>query len=180
MIPKIVHMVLFQVVWFVCVLSGKHQRPEIAVAASILMVWVGLRTTGSRPLEMLRLLGAVVVVGFVADSLNLVIGVFALNGTPRYPHVCPLWLAALWAAFGTTLRGPLSWLAGRYWLSAALGSVAGAGSYLAGARLGAVTLNPDWLFSTAVLVVMWAALMPLLIWLAHGGCLAPRQQEKAS
>jgi hypothetical protein len=111
------------------------------------------------------------------DSANLWLGVLAQNGSPRFPYLCPLWLAALWAAFGTTLRSSLSWLAGRYWLSAGLGALAGAGSYVAGAKLGAATLNPDRLYSIAVLAVTWAALMPLLVWLAHGRQARSRKQE---
>jgi hypothetical protein len=70
--------------------------------------------------------------------------------------------------FGTTLRGSLSWLVGRYALAAVLGAVAGPLSYLDGAKLGAVTLHPSRAFSIAALAVGWAVVMPLLVWLAHG------------
>ena len=168
MTRKIINFALFQVVWFACVLSGKHQLPLVALAASVAIVAVSLWMQSGRRLANLRLLGLVAVIGFCVDSLNLRLGVFALNDSPVLPYLCPVWLVALWAAFGTTLRGSLSWLAGRYWLSAALGAVAGAASYLAGAKLGAVALNPDRAFSTTVLVITWALILPLLVWLAHG------------
>ena len=57
----------------------------------------------------------------------------------------------MWAMFGTTLRGSLSWLAGRYGLAALLGAVAGTLSYLGGAKLGAVTMHPNRAFSVAAL-----------------------------
>ena len=177
MIRKIVNFALFDVGWLVIVLAGKHGRTLEAVAAAMVVVGVNLWTLDGKRLEYLRLLGLVMLIGFVVDSANLLFGVFALNGSPRFPYLCPLWLAALWAAFGTTLRSSLCWLAGRYWLSAVLGAVAGAASYLAGARLGAVTLNPNRIISTAVLAATWALLMPLLVWLAHGRRARPREQE---
>jgi hypothetical protein len=79
--------------------------------------------------------------GFCVDSVHLRAGVFALLGEPRFPFLRPPWLVALWALFGTTLRGSLGWLAGRYRLSAALGAVGGALSYVGGTKLGAVTLG---------------------------------------
>jgi hypothetical protein len=100
--------------------------------------------------------------------VNLYFGVFALIGDPRFPYLCPVWLVALWAMFGTTLRGSLSALAGRYGLAAVLGAVAGPLSYLGGAKLGAVTLHPNRAVSIAALAVGWSVVMPLLVWLAHG------------
>ena len=177
MIRKIINFALFDVAWLVIVLAGKHGRELEAVAAVGVVVGVNLWMLDGKRLEYLRLLGLIVVIGFCVDSANLFVGVFALNGAPRFPYLCPLWLALLWGAFGTTLRSSLSWLAGRYWLSAVLGTVTGTGSYLAGATLGAVTLNPNRLFSTAVLAGTWAVIMPLLVWLAHGRPARSRKQE---
>lgn len=177
MIRKIVNFALFDVGWLVIVLAGKHGRPLAALAAAGVIVGVNLWMLDGKRLEYLRLLGLIVLLGVGVDSANLLCGVFALNGAPRFPYLCPLWLAVLWAAFGTTLRSSLSWLAGRYWLSAVLGAVAGTVSYVAGAKLGAVTLNPNQLFSTVVLAGTWAVIMPLLIWLAHGRQAPPKTQE---
>lgn len=167
MILKLANVALFQAVWLVCILAGKHHRPLAAVTAAMVAVGVSLwRLDGGR-LAALRLWGLVAAVGFCVDSANLLMGVFALHGPSRFPYLCPLWLLALWVAFGTTLRGPLSWLAGRYWLSAVLGAVAGPASYAGGARLGAAALAPNRVFSIAALAVTWALVMPLLVWLAH-------------
>lgn len=168
MIRKIINFAVFDVGWLVCVLSGKHDRPWLAAVATAVVVGANLWMLDGRRLEYLRLLGLVLLIGVCVDSANLLMGVFAVTGSTRFPYLCPLWLAALWVAFGTTLRGSLSWLAGRYGLSAVLGAVAGPASYAGGASLGAATLAPNRVFSIAVLAVTWALLMPLLVWLAHG------------
>ena len=165
---KILNFVLFQAGWFACVLGGAHGMPVAAVAAAGAVIGVSLRWFSVDRMSDVRLFLAVALIGFCVDTMHLRFGGFALIGDPRFPHLCPLWLVALWAMFGTTLRGSLSWLAGRYGLAALLGAVAGPLSYLGGAKLGAVTLHPNRAFSIAALAVGWAVVMPLLVWLAHG------------
>ena len=132
---------MFQTAWFSCVLSGAHQTPLIAVAVASAVIAISLRMGRGNLCADLRLLAVVGGIGFCIDSMNLLAGVFALNGSPWPMFICPPWLVLIWIVFGTTLRSSLGWLAGRYWLSAALGAVAGAPSYFAGAKLGAVTMD---------------------------------------
>lgn len=168
MMRKLLNFVLFQAGWFACVYAGAQGRPDAAAAAAGAVVVANLVWFSSDRIRDLRLLTAVALVGFCVDTVHLRFGVFALTGTPRFPHLCPLWLVALWAMFGTTLRGSLSWLAGRYGLAALLGAVAGPLSYLGGVKIGAATLHPNRVFSIAALAIGWAVAMPLLVWLAHG------------
>ena len=169
MLPKILNFALFQAGWFACVLGGAHGVPLAAVAAAGAVIGVSLRWFSVDRMSDARLFLAVALIGFCVDTVHLRFGVFALIGDPRFPHLCPLWLVALWAMFGTTLRGSLSWLAGRYGLAALLGGVAGTLSYLGGAKLGAVTLHANRAFSIPSLAVGWTVVMPLLVWLAHSG-----------
>jgi hypothetical protein len=168
MVRKILNFAMLDVCWLACVLGGARGMPGAAVAAASAVVGVHLGWPGVNRAGELRLLLSVTLVGFCMDSANLWMGVFSLIDAPRFPYLCPLWLAALWAAFGTSLRTSLSWLAGRYVLAALLGAVAGPLSYLGGAKLGAVTMHPNRAFSIAALAVGWAVMMPLLVWLAHG------------
>ena len=168
MIHKILNFALFQAGWFACVLGGANGMPLAAVAAAGVVIGVSLCWSSGERTGDVRLFLAVALIGFCVDTVNLRFGVFALIGAPRFPHLCPLWLVALWAMFGTTLRGSLSWLAGRYGLAALLGAVAGPLSYLGGAKLGAVTMHSNRAFGVAALAVGWAVVMPLLVWLAHG------------
>jgi hypothetical protein len=168
MMRKMLNFVLFQTGWFACVLAGAHGVSVAAVAAAGVVMGVSLWWFSANRVSDAGLFLAVALIGFCVDTVHLRLGVFALIGDPRFSHLCPLWLVALWAMFGTTLRGSLSWLTGRYWLAALLGAVAGPLSYLGGAKLGAVTLHPNRAFSVAALAVGWAFVMPLLIRLAHG------------
>jgi len=167
MLPKILNFALFQAGWFACVLGGAHGMPVAAVATAMVVIGLNLWWSGGDRLSDLRLLAAVALIGFCVDTVHLRLGVFSLIGDPRFPHLCPVWLVALWAVFGTALRGSLGWLAGRYWLSALLGAVGGPLSYVSGARMGAVTLHPNRVFSVAAFAIAWALVTPLLIWLAH-------------
>ncbi len=168
MLDKLLNFALFQAGWFACVLGGAHGMPVAAVAAAGAVIGLSLLWFSTHRSRDVQLLLAVALIGFCVDSLHLRLGVFALIGAPRFPHLCPLWLIALWAMFGTTLRGSLSWLADRYGLATLLGAVAGPMSYLGGAKLGAVTLHPNRFFCMAALALGWAVVMPLLVRLAHG------------
>jgi hypothetical protein len=106
-------------------------------------------------------------VGTVIDSLHAAWGVVSFHVNQPFPWICPLWMSALWMIFATTLRGALSWLAGRYGLAFLLGAMAGPGSYYAGARLGAIGLNENLAFSLTVLAGVWAMALPGLFWLSR-------------
>ena len=115
-------------------------------------------------------------IGNFADKMAYLFDMPALEASAKFADqnwyytlkAGPVWLLALWAMFATALRGPLAWLSGRYVLSALLGAVFAAPNYFAGARLGAVVINPSGCYSVLVLALSWAAAMPLLVWLAHG------------
>ncbi|MCX6997451.1 MAG: DUF2878 domain-containing protein [Kiritimatiellaeota bacterium] len=176
---RILNFALFQAGWFAAILTAASGRPAAALAVAGAAVGLSLWQFSVDRMRDLRLVMAVALIGFCLDTAQLRLGVFALAGAPRFPHLCPLWLAALWALLGTTLRGSLSWLAGRYWLSAILGAVAGPLSYLGGARLGAATLPVNHAFSVAALAVAWAVAMPLFVWLAHGSRFLGRTSQEA-
>ena len=168
MTRKLLNFALFQAGWFAIILAAADGRPGMASAAAAAAAGANWWLFSADRMNDLRLLLAVVAIGFALDSLHLRLGVFALAGASRFPHLCPWWLAGLWGLLGTTLRASLSWLAHRYLLAALLGGVAGPLSYLGGARLGAATLHPNRTFSLLALAAGWAAVMPLLVWLAHG------------
>lgn len=179
MIHKILNFALFQAGWFVSVLTASHGRPFVAFATATAAVGLSLWWFSADRAGDLRLLLAVALIGFCIDTVHLHLGVFSLVGSPRFPHLCPLWLAALWGLLGVILRGSLNWLAGRFWLAALLGAVAGPLSYLGGAKLGAASLPANRAFSVAALAIAWAVVMPLFVWLAHGSRFLGRTSQEA-
>lgn len=60
----------------------------------------------------------------------------------------------------------LHWLAHRPALAVAVGAVGGPLAYLAGARLGAVTLRPTEAGALVAIALEWAVALPLLLFLA--------------
>jgi hypothetical protein len=70
-------------------------------------------------------------------------------------------MVSLWMAFATTLNHSLRWLASRPWVAALAGAIGGPLAYLAGAKLGALTLAAP---TPALILIagLWAVAMGLL------------------
>jgi hypothetical protein len=155
---------IFQAGWFATVLGAANGAPWLGPVAVLAAVVVHLRTANDAGAE-LRLLGSAVALGLVADSLLLATGWIAYPNGSWVPGLAPYWIITLWALFATTLNVSMRWMAGRYLLAAVFGAVGGPLSYLAGARLGAMSFVDTGAAVTA-LAIGWALAMPLLMWLA--------------
>ena len=74
----------------------------------------------------------------------------------RQGGFAPSWILALWLGFALTVNHSLGWLQEKPWLAALLAALFAPVSYLAGERLGAVTVaNPSGLLLVSV---AWCAL----------------------
>lgn len=172
-----INFLAFQVCWFACVLGAAWGMP-----------WVGTTLVGGAlcwhlaqcgaPAREAALLLVVTLLGTTLDSILLSLGWVEFDGGLVRSGIAPHWMMALWAIFATTLNASLSWLRRSPWLAALCGAVGGPLSYLAGERLGALTLvnSAD---ALPVLALGWALLTPLLSWLGHrlGGYLPSRQRQ---
>ena len=164
---------LFQAGWWACVLSAAHHRAAqaaLALAAAVAMLVV-IHVAPLRTLLLALyclLLGAIIESAFVASHVTAYPGSMA-----SMPGHAPLWMAGLWALFSTTLDVSLSWLKGRALLGSTLGAAAGALSYAAGARLGALVLPSR--YSLWAIAAVWALVLPLLVEFAN----RPQRAEPA-
>lgn len=127
----------YQLSWFAVILGAAHDRAWAGVLVALLVTAVHL-SRWRDPLEP-RLIGIAVVLGLLVDSS------LALTGQVRFESAWPLelapyWMLALWLAFATTLNHSLRWLMQRPVASALAGAFGGPLAYLAGAKLGALTL----------------------------------------
>lgn len=148
---------LFQVGWFACILGGNL----IALSSAIIILlchWFFI----SKDLAEWRVIALIAFVGIVIDSALFAAGFFS-DGSQRV--IAPLWLMCLWVIFPTTLKHSFVWLHQRPLLAIVLGAIAGPLSYLAGIKLGAVSLGIGQLWAMLVLGVIWAVLFPVSIWL---------------
>jgi hypothetical protein len=155
---------LFQAAWFTTVLGAANGMPWMGPVAVLAVVGVHLRQIRRPGMELRLILGAVLL-GLVADSLILATGWIAYPNGRWIPGLAPYWIVALWALFATTLNVSMRWMHGRHVLAAVFGAVGGPLSYLAGAKLGAMSfLSPAPAF--IALALLWSMAMPLLVRLA--------------
>lgn len=141
--------VLFQIGWFTCVL----ERSWLAVGVTVGILCVHVLYVRAPRREWLAV-GLIAGAGITQDIVLIQLGVLRFDTHP-WP---PLWMLCMWLLFATTLNHSLRWLAERGWLASLLGAVAGPLSYLAGERLGAVSVNHDRL---PILALAWAITLPL-------------------
>jgi hypothetical protein len=154
----------FQAGWWAVVLTAAAGRPLVGMAGvAVLLAWHLLRVRPYR--SELILIGLTAIAGLAFESLLQATGWVAFTGGGLASWLAPLWMAALWANFATTLNVSLRPLRGRPWLAAGLGAVGGPAAYWGGAELGAMTFH-DLGAGLAALGLAWALLTPLLLALA--------------
>lgn len=170
---NLANFVLFQLVWFACVLWAAQGHPTWGVAAGAALLPLNLVfvPAGHRAREVLLWLG-VGVLGFALDSgLHTadLVG-FPDHALPsdaaHWQHLAPPWIVVLWVAVGTMLRSSLRWLHHRLGLAALLGAVGGPLSFWSGVRLDA-TLMPAGVASVAALSIEYAVVFPILLAVAR-------------
>jgi len=109
------------------------------------------------------LLAGVGVLGFTLDTALGLAGILVYEPVgAAVTWLCPLWLAALWVNFATSLNHCLGWLKGRPWLAAGFGAVGGPVAYYTGTRFDAISFGTGAWTAIAVLAVVWGLLIPAL------------------
>jgi len=160
-----VNFIAFQVGWFACILGASSGMPWIGVLVGLIVIALHLFSV-DKPAKELSLIVYALVIGIVLDSL------LVMSGWLNYPNgivlsgMAPYWILMLWALFASTLNISMRWMHGKYWVAAIFGAVGGPLSYLAGARLGAVTFT-EMQPALLALALGWALAMPCLIRLAR-------------
>jgi Protein of unknown function (DUF2878) len=153
-----------QLGWYACALGAARGRPWIGLVTVGVYLVVHVCWSPDRWRE-LALIARVGLLGTAIDSFQKQTGLLAYASDAAPSWLCPLWITALWALFGSSLTTSLGWLRDRYGLAALLGAVFGPLSFMAGARLNAVTF-PRGPLSAIALALVWGSVMPLLVWMA--------------
>jgi hypothetical protein len=153
-----------EVGWVACVSGAANGMPWLGPLVVLVLVAMHLHWS-KRPSQEVRLLISAVLIGLVADSLLVFTGLVSYPTGTWIEGLAPYWILAMWAMFATTLNVSMKWLRNRNVLAVVLGGVFGPLAYLAGEKLGAITLIETELALVA-LAVIWAISMPLLVWLA--------------
>lgn len=151
----------FQVAWFAIVLSAAAEQPSLGVGVVALFTAVHLYLAEKPVAEGVFLL-LVGLLGWLWESLVLGTGLIHYTATRGDELMAPIWIAALWLNFGSTLNFSLLWLQGRTALAAVFGAVGGPLAFFAGEKLGAVSFSNSGLI-LIIISIGWLILTPLLL-----------------
>jgi Protein of unknown function (DUF2878) len=161
---QLANFVLFQAAWFAAVLGAAHGLP-LAGTACIAAAIAWHLAVSARPAQEARLVALACLIGFVVESAVVMQGHIGYPSGQPDPRFAPYWIVALWGLLAIALNVTMRWLRGRWWLAAVLGAIAGPMSFAGGVRLGGAQFV-DASAALAKLAIVWAVLMPVLVWLA--------------
>jgi hypothetical protein len=152
---------LYQVGWFACILGAAWHWPltgfGIAVVLTAAHVWLAADRTIEARLVLLALGCGVAVEAFQVWS-----GTYHFTSGALISWISPPWLLAMWAQFATTFRFSMRGLMAHPARAAVFGVLGGPIAFLAGERLGAVTLPLPLAMGLLRLAVTWGVALYLL------------------
>lgn len=155
------NLVLFQIGWLACVLSGAARRPWIGALVAVSIVGVHLLRADRREPE-IKLILIAVVIGAAFDSLLVWQAWLRYPSGILVPNTAPYWIVLMWGLFATILNISLRWLRGRWVIAALAGAAGGPLAYYGGHRLGALEFG-DVTAAVLALSVGWAIFTPVLM-----------------
>lgn len=157
----ILNFAAFQIGWFSSVIGGAQQMPWLGPLAVLIAIAIHFYLA-RRPMQELLLILSCACIGAAFDSLLVASGWVEYKSGLLSESLAPYWIITLWMLFATTLNVSMRWLRGRDALAMVFGLIGGPLSYLAGQKLGGITLvnEPAALLA---LGIGWAAIMPVLL-----------------
>lgn len=156
---------VFQAGWFASILSAANGMPWTAALSALAVVAAHLWLTQDFQAE-LKLMLAAGLIGAIWENALALAGWTVFQDGKLIANTAPLWMVAQWMLFATTLNLSLSWLKPRLAVAALFGAIGAPLSYLAGERLGALSM-PQHQEALIALALGWAVLTPLLVLLAR-------------
>ena len=161
----LVNLCLYQTGWFACVLGAAMGHPWTGAGTALFLLTVHLLLCRERRKEILTV-SCIALGGTLIDSVQAFSGVLVFLSGYWTQWVVPFWITVMWLQFATLFHFALSWLSGRYFLSAVLGSIGGPLAYLTGERLGAAIFPCSFRFSYTVLAIVWFFVLPGCVFIA--------------
>jgi Protein of unknown function (DUF2878) len=152
---QLINYTLYQTGWFACVLGASWQRPLTGLAIATGLTAIHLALVPNRATE-IRLVLLTASIGTIIEVGQLAAGTYRFASGMLVDWLPPLWLLAMWAQFATTFRFSLRRVMVRPQWAAVFGALGGPTAFLAGERLGAVTLLPPLASGLLRLSLAWA------------------------
>lgn len=157
----LINILLFQIGWFACVLSGATQRPWIGALIATLIIAIHVAWAPFREAE-LKLLLIALGIGAVWDSILVQLDWLQYSSGILIPYTAPYWIVIMWGLFATILNVSLRWLRERWCVAAMFGAIGGPLAYYGGHRLGALEFG-DESMALMALAIGWAIFTPILL-----------------
>lgn len=151
----LINYAIYQIGWFACVLGAASQRPWTGLVFAMILVGVHLALSEERSLEV-GLVVLATAVGAVVEMIQIAAGTYRFTSRMLTDALPPPWLLAMWAQFATTFRFSLRSVITRPVPAVLFGAAGGPIAFLAGERLGAVTLLPPLGYGLLRLSISWA------------------------
>lgn len=169
----LVNLALYQAGWFAMVLGAARGFPWAGAAVGLILLTTHILLSRERMPEIIVVL-LVGILGTLADSIQAFAGVFVFETGYWSYWVVPFWLTVMWMQFATMFHFALTWLSGRYLLSAILGALGGPAAFWTGEKLGGVIFPMGKPYSLLILAGVWFLMMPLCVLVADR--FQPRQK----
>lgn len=145
---KLLNFVLFQAIWFGCVLWRDAFEP---VAFALIALHLLLSSNRKTELGLMLSCG---LFGTAIDSVLSLSGVFEFSGNDMLLPI-PLWLVAIWLGFAATLRHGLQFFVDRPAILLPLAAIGAPLNYLAAERFGAVEFPLGGTLTAATVSAVW-------------------------
>jgi hypothetical protein len=160
----VVNAVAYQIAWFACVLGGAHEMPWVGTLTAVAVAGWNI-SRAAQPAAELKLALLVVVLGLTVDATLINTVHIAFTSGTWLSGFGPHWMLALWLCFATTLNVSLRWITARPLVAVPFGAFGGPLAYLAGAKLGALSM-PDSAMALPAIGIAWALAMLVMTYAA--------------
>jgi hypothetical protein len=157
---NIINFILFQAGWFACILFAAKDKAWYGI--TIILAIVAIHVALTRPkLNEFRLYFYTVLIGLLFDTLMRGFELITYEDAISPHPIAPIWILSMWLLFAITIRHSLYWLNSYKIGQVMLGLIGGPLAYIAGEKIGAVTLYETSLY---FLALGWGVITPALFY----------------
>ena len=159
-----INVVSLQLAWIACAFGATTNNAFIGVAACSLVIALNIALSDYRvTLVVVSLfLG---LYGAVTESLWAWTSVISFRAPVPFEQLAPIWIIALWSAFGGMIYPAFAMLVSRPITAALLGAIAAPWSYFAAHQFGALQLCEPYWFSMIAIAIQWAIALPTAVYI---------------
>lgn len=154
--------------WLACIWGAAHGYHWLGLIIVAILFVIHVIWIEKHKIKAVLIVALVaMMIGFVADTLLIVMGAVEPNRWIMPPPLTTLWDVMIWANFSLALNVSLRFLQNKPLTAALLGAAFAPGTYYAGDRLGALVFSEPVLGGLIRVGVVWFFVMPALSLMAR-------------